>query len=265
MGFIAPFLPAIGGAIGSLFGGRGKEIGGAAGTAGAGIVGGLLARPSGEEKAVTREQALQAGLQTEGMRRALGFGRELAPLALRTFREGTGATGGAIDYWRRILSGRTGAAAALSPEINQIINSYRQARIASRGLAPRGGGASALTRRIDEEVLPGQIAGLLATARPVAAEQLGGLGFQLGQLGTTGMTTAGQLFGRGTGAGGALLQYGPNVRQQQFDFGTRMASMLDPLINILFPDKGGGAGTIPPPTIPPGRHPGDVSPGDPEH
>ncbi len=220
MPFLAPFVPALIGA-------------------GASIGGGLLAgRKSSEEKEAAKAAATQAGIQTQASREALGLGRAFAPETVGAFRRGARTTGQAVDYWRRILSGRTGAAAALSPEINQIVQSFRGARQASRALSPRGGGSSALTRRIDEEVIPGQISGLLATARPGAARELSTLGTNLMSSGLTGLGTVGQLFGQGTGAGAPLLQYGPQDRRQQFEAGTAIGANIMDIIKMI-PGIGG--------------------------
>jgi len=214
---------------------------------GGALLGGLFGGPSKEEKEVMRAQAEQARLQSSGMREGLGLGRKFAPMALRTFGRGARATSSAVDYWRRILSGRTGAAAVFAPEINQIIQSYQGARQAGRTLNPRGGGSSALTRRIDEEVIPGQISGLLATARPAAAQQVGELGTNLMQMGGGGVGTAGGLFGMGTGAGTGVLQYGPVQRKQQIEFGEKIGSMIEPILREIPWGKifggGGGGGT----------------------
>ena len=213
---------------------------------GGALLGGLFGGPSKEEKEIMRAQAEQARLQSSGMREGLGFGRKFAPMALRTFQRGAQATQGAVDYWRRILSGRTGAAAALSPEINQIVQSYRGARQAGRTLNPRGGGSSALTRRIDEEVIPGQISGLLATARPTAAREIGTLGTNLLQSGVGAVGTTGQMFGLGSGAGSSVLQYGPEQRKQQISFGEKIGSMIEPILReIPGGDIFGGGGTAP--------------------
>lgn len=241
---------------------------------------------SDEEKRIEAEQAAQSGLQTEGMRESLAFGRQFRPMALSTYRRGEKGATRATDYWSRILSGRTGATEVLSPEINQIINSYKQARRASRTLNPRGGGTTALTREIDEAIIPGQISGLLARARPAAAGALGTLGTQLMQLGGTGVGAAASMFNLGTGAGDATLGFGPQSREQQFRFGEKLSEGFGPLIDILFPGpKGNGNGTengggngggngdgnggttvnlppiFPPPNIPPFTPPFNPNPG----
>lgn len=199
------------------------------------LLGGLFGRKSREEKEAERASAEQARLQTTGMREAIGLGREFAPAAGRLMRMGGRAISPAVDYWQRILSGRTPAVAALAPEINQIIESYRAARTAGRAISPRGalGGTSALTRHVDEALVPGQIAGLLATARPAAAGQLGTLGTNLLGRGIESMQTVGQLFGRGAGAGAALLQYGPQSRRQATEFGEKLGGALEPIIRSI--------------------------------
>jgi hypothetical protein len=235
---IIPFIPSIIGGVGSAVGGW------------------LGGRKGKEEKAAEAALAEQAGVQTEAMREGLGLGKKLAPMATSAFRRGIGTTQGAVDYWRRILSGKTGATEMLAPEINQIINSYRQARIAGRTLNPRGAGATEFTRRIDEEIVPGQISGLLATARPEAAAQLGTLGPNLASLGLTGLGTTGQLFGQGAGAGSALLQYGAQNRQQGWQFGQDLAKLLEPIGEIIL--KKWPPVTAPTPT--PGPTPGPPPP-----
>jgi hypothetical protein len=168
--------------------------------------------------------------------------------------------GGALDYWRRILSGREGAASVMGPQINQIINSYRQARIAGRTLNPRGGGSSEMTRRIDEEVIPGQISGLLASARPMAAQQVGALGGDMTQLGFGGMGTTSGLLNLGSGAGTGVLQYGLGRAQQQSDLGRDLGRNLLSLWpssqpGAPFPGGTGTGGSLPP-NFPPNPFPG---------
>lgn len=242
MGFLAPFAPQIIGGIGSAVGGW------------------LGGRKSATEKRAEQSLAEQGELQTEGMRRGLALGGKLAPMATSAFRKGIGTTQGAVDYWRRILSGKTGATEVLAPEINQIINSYRQARIAGRTLNPRGAGATEFTRRIDEEIVPGQISGLLATARPAAARDLGTTGVNLAQLGLTGLGTSAQLFGQGTGAGAPLLQYGTQNRQQGWQFGKDLAGLLEPIGEWITkrwpPIKPGTPSTVPTGPTGPTTNPG---------
>jgi hypothetical protein len=238
---IIPFIPALIGA--------GASIGSA-----------ILGRPGQEEKDVMTAQAEQAQLQTEAARKGIGFAEELQPLSMNLLRRGQGAMGGALDYWRRILSGRESATSVMGPQINQILNSYRQARISGRTLNPRGGGGSEFTRRLDEEVIPGQISGLLASARPMAAQQVGALGGDMSQLGFGGMGTASGLLNLGTGAGTGVLQYGLGRAQQQSDLGRDLGRNL----LSLWPSGGGGApfpggtgtgGSIPP-QFPPNPFPG---------
>ncbi len=217
---IIPFIPAIIGGVSSVVGGA------------------LAGRKGSEEKSAASAAAAQANVQASASREGLALGRKFGPEAFRTFRRGARETGTAVDYWRRILSGREGAAATFGPEINQIISSFRGAREAGRTLNPRGGGGSAFTRRIDEEVIPGQISGLLASARPMAAREIGGIGTNLMQSGITGLGTTGQLFGQGQGAAGPLLQYGVANRGQNYQFGQDIGGTIMDIIRQI-PSIGG--------------------------
>lgn len=228
MPFIAPIIGA------SLIG------------AGATVGSTLLARhKGGTEKAVLAAQAEQAQAQAEAARKGIGFAEEMQPISMRLLRRGQGALGGALDYWRRILSGREGAASALGPEINQILNQFQQARVAGRTLQPRGGGATALTRRIDEEVVPGQIAGLLATARPAAAQQIGALGGDITQLGLGGMGTTSGLLNLGTGAGTGALQYGLGRQGLMMEAGRGLGRNILDIMRLGREGGGGGISSIP--------------------
>jgi len=195
---------------------------------GASIGSGLLAgRRSGEEKRALASQSRLTDIQTKAAGEGLDYARQFQPFAMDFLRRGGSGLGGAMDYWRRILSGRDQATSLLSPEISQITEGYRGARESSRTLNPRGGGSSAFTRNIDEAVIPGQIGNLLATARPQAASNVGSIGEALLQLANSTGTTAGNfLRGTGGGAGQGILNYGLNRTGQQYDIGSGVGSVL---------------------------------------
>ena len=225
MPFLAPFIPALIGVGGSI---------------GAGY---LASRKSREEKQALASQTRLAQLEEQAAERGFERSQEISPFTDRFLSRGSQGMGGAMDYWSRILSGRESASSLLSPEINQIIESYRGARTASRTLNPRGGGGSALTRRIDEEVIPGQIGGLLATARPRAASEMATLGTNMASLGRDlGGVETGLLRGVSPGAAGGLLNYGLNRRAQQFNIGSSVGRSIFDIIRMT---RGGGGLSFP--------------------
>lgn len=198
---------------------------------GTSLLGGWLAgRKSKEEK-----RALAA--QGEAIQSGQAIQEELQPFRMDFLRRGQGAMGGALDYWRRILSGRDEATSLLSPEIRQITEGYRGARTASRTLNPRGGGTSAMTRRIEEEAIPGQIGGLLATARPQAAGEVATLGTNMSEIGRGLAGVESGLLG-GVGAGSTnLLNYGLRRTAQQYDIGSGIGKSLFQFMQMF--NKGG--------------------------
>ncbi len=224
MPFLAPFVPAMIGAAGSI---------------GAGILG---SRQSGSTKRALRSQEKLMGVQTEAAQQGLDYSRDFQPFAMNFLKGGQEGLGGAMDYWRRILSGRDSATSLLSPEINQITQGYRGAREASRTLNPRGGGSSAMTRRIDEEVIPGQIGGLLATARPTAASNVAGIGESMANIGlNTGNLMGNFLRGTGQGAGEGILNYGLNKGAEDRLRGEGIGKGIFEILK-LFNIGGGGGG-----------------------
>ncbi len=211
------------------------------------LIGGLFGWLS-NRKSKSEKNAMAAN--AEATRRGMEMQEELQPLRMDYLQKGQGAMGGALDYWSKILSGRDSATSLLSPEINQITQGYRGARTASRTLNPRGGGSSAMTRRIEEEVIPGQIGGLLATARPRAAGEVSTLGTNMSQIGTSLAGVESGLLGGAGSNSGNLLNYGLRDRAQQYTTGAGIGrSMFD--IYKYFnkgkgtPDISGLAGGIP--------------------
>ncbi len=212
--------------------------------AGGSLAGGWLAgRQSGSERRALAAQEKLTGIQTESAQQGLDYARDFQPFAMNFMKRGQEGLGGAMDYWRRILSGRDQATSLLSPEINQITEGFRSARTASRTLNPRGGGSSAFTRRIDEEVIPGQIGGLLATARPTAASNVAGIGESMASLGVnTGNLMGNYLRGTGQGAGQGILNYGLNRTAQQYTIGQGIGSSMFDLLKMFIPGSSGGSG-----------------------
>ncbi len=225
MPFLAPFIPAL--------------ISGGA-SIGAGLLG---SRQSGETRRALSAQEKLMGVQTESAQQGLDYARDFQPFAMNFLKKGGEGLGSSMDYWSRILSGRDQATSLLAPEISQITQGFRGARESSRTLNPRGGGSSAMTRRIDEEVVPGQIGGLLATARPTAATNVRGIGESLANLGlNTGNLSSNFLRGAGTGASEGILNYGLNRNAQQYEQGSGIGKSLFEILK-LFNFGGGGAGT----------------------
>lgn len=199
-----------------------------------GLFGWLGNRKSGAEKRAlsTNEEAARRGIEMQ---------EELQPLRMDYLQKGQGAMGGALDYWSKILSGRESATSLLSPEINQITQGYRGARTASRTLNPRGGGGStALTRRIEEEAIPGQIGGLLATARPRAAGEVSTLGTNMSQIGSSLAGVESGLLGGAGATSGNLLNYGLRDRAQQYEMGSGIGRSVFDIYKYFNKGKGGG-------------------------
>ncbi len=209
-------------------------IGGGA-TVGAGY---LASRKSKEEKQALQSQTRLAQLEELASSRGFERSKEITPFTNRFLSGGAQGLEDSMGYWNKLLSGRESASSFLSPEINQIVSNYGAARTASRNLNPRGGGSSALTREIDEAVIPGQIGGLLATARPTAARELGTLGANASSLGSSlASVETGLLRGVSPGAAGNLLNYGLNNRAQQFDLGSSVGTSLFEIFKMF--QKGG--------------------------
>lgn len=209
------------------------------GTAAAGY---LANRKTSEEKLAYSAQARLSELEALAASRGFERSKDIAPFTDRFLTQGVQGTGDAMGYWGKILSGRESASSLLAPEINQINTSYDAARTASRTLNPRGGGASAFTRQIDEGVRPGQISGLLATARPRAASELGVLGVNSTSLGTNlASVETGLLRGVSPGASANLLDYGLRNRGQQFDMGSSVGGSIFDIFKMF--QKGGGTQT----------------------
>ncbi len=215
--------------------------------AGGSALGGWLAsRQSGSTKRALAGQERLAGVQTEAAQQGLDYARDFQPFAMNFLKKGGEGLGGAMDYWRRILSGRDQATSLLAPEISQITQGFRGARESSRTLNPRGGGSSAMTRRIDEEVVPGQIGGLLATARPTAATNVAGIGESMASLGVnTGNLMGNYLRGTGQGAGQGILNYGLNRTAQQYQQGQGIGSSIFEFMKLFGMGGGGGGDKAP--------------------
>jgi len=256
MGFLAPFIPALIGAGGSV---------------GAGL---LAGRKSKEEREALSAQTRLAQLEELASSRGFERSKEITPFTNRFLTRGSQGMGSSMDYWSKILSGRESASSLLSPEINQITDNFSAAREASRTLNPRGGGSSAFTREIDEAVVPGQIGGLLATARPRAASEMGALGTNMSSLGRDlASVETGLLRGVSPGSAGSLLNYGLNRRAQDLDIGSTIGRSLFQFMQMFqgggggapFPGGTGSGGNIPsqfppnprpgPPQMPPGMSP----------
>ncbi len=206
---------------------------------GASVAGGYLAsRKSKEEKEALSAQTRLAQLEELASSRGFERSKEITPFTNRFLSGGAQGLESSMGYWNKLLSGRESASSLLSPEINQIVNNYGAARTASRTLNPRGGGSSALTREIDEAVVPGQIGGLLATARPQAAQQIATLGSNMSSQGSSlASVETGLLRGVAPGSSSSLLDYGLRNRGQQFDIGSSVGGSLFEIFKMF--NKGG--------------------------
>ena len=217
MGFMAPAVPWI------IKGGT--------------MLGGALASKWGQGQAMKRspeEAAALAGAQ--------GAAGDLRDMSGGLYARGGEALGKSLpymtqagDYWSTLLGGNRGAAALATAAPRAAITD--QARGAERFLqrsGVRGGAADVAKAEIGRDRF-NQIAQLTAGVQPAAAMQLGQLGTQFGQLGST-------LAGQGTAAAEGAGRINTNLLGQGFqnrsyargegqEFGKEMGGLLFDILN----------------------------------
>lgn len=179
----------------------GVALGGAA-------IGGALNAPNGSQKAATAAQTQAIQNQSAIALQAAGQGQGYNNMALPAYSN-------ALDFWQAILRGdRTSLNSFLGPEINQYRQGQQNALQNVSQFAPRGG---ARTTALAE--LPFQqaktVGDMYASARPVAAGQVGAIASDLGAKGMAGLGAG--ISGEGSAAGAYLnaAQLANKQQQQQ--------------------------------------------------
>jgi hypothetical protein len=192
MGFLAPALPWIG--------------------KGAALIGGWLGGKKAQSSAMQRSPEELAALGgAQGAAGSLGrMGSSLLQGGQQTLGQGTGMLGSAGNYWQTLLGGnRAAMSQATAGPRAALTDQYRGAE---RGLERSGlrGGVRDLASAELSRDRAGKIAGLTTGVQPFAAQQLAGVGSELGSLGTS-------QAGLGVGAAGAGGQLWSRLLGEGFD------------------------------------------------
>ena len=223
MGFLAPALPWI--------------------AKGGALLGGWLGGKKAQSSAMARSPEEQAAIGgAQGAAGSLGrMGSSLLSGGQQTIGQGVGMLGNAGNYWQTLLGGnRAAMAQATAGPRGALTDQYRGAE---RGLERSG--LRGATRDLASAELSrdraSKIAGLTTGVQPMAAEQLSGIGGQLGQLGMgqagLGVGAAGQgasIWTRLLGEGSENRRYG---RAEGEKAGTGIGSLI---FDILSGFGGGG-------------------------
>lgn len=230
MGFLLPALPAIIGAGGAVAGGL---LGRGGGGAGGGTSGTVAPPPlSAEEQGLlTKQNTLIDWLSKSG--------QDLFGLGLPSLQA-------AQNFWLPILSGdRSKALEVLGPDVDTIAKQYDTARKNILATAPRGGAREMVLSqsRTDEA---GDVGRLLATARPMAAQALTGIGggasqlaLGAGQAGTQGISSAMSALSQARNAQNYQGYLDLLRRGQNIGIGTGLGQLAAGLLSKL-PFFGGG-------------------------
>ena len=205
---IAPALPFVGpafSAIGSLFGGG----------------------QSGQQQQATELlRKLTGQLQ--------GTAAEFSPFANKFLTQAGQGFGSAMNFWAPLLSGsRTAASSVLAPDISRVNEQFQGILDATRG-ARTGAGASIYAAAPYQQ--QAQIQSIYQGLRPQAAQAMGQLGGQMGQLGQgtlqTVLAALGQALGGGQGLlGQANIGYGQS-RAAGSVFGSALNEIMKNLGNL---------------------------------
>lgn len=206
---------------------------------GASIAGGLLSKnkQSDAQKQQTQLQNDLLKQQQQGAQFALGQAQSLLP-------QSQGLYNKAIDYYSPLLSGdRKATFEATAPERLQLGRDYN-ANLKALQFAPRGGGRGAAMQDVDAQQ-QSQIANLLFSLRPQAAQNLSAIAGQLGAEGTA-------LYGAASGTNASSINSltnigGLNLAQKQQDATSSQAlgGALFQLFTSLLKAKGGSSGSLP--------------------
>ena len=212
--------------------------------AGASLLGGWLSGRHAKKAAAQRSpEEMQALAGAQGAATGLGtLGQQGFQQGTAAFGQGLGNLGQAGNYWQTLLGGnRAAMAQATAGPRGAITDQYRGAE---RGLERSGvrGGVRDLAMAELSRDRAGKIAGLTTGVQPGAAQQLAGIGGDIGQLGL-GMAGLGA---QATGGAGSLWSHllgaGAGNRYQANEAGQAAAapwgSIFFDLLSGMF--KGGG-------------------------
>lgn len=265
MAFLAPLIPAIGGILGGIFGGKSNAINGttAAQQQGANILNNQAAQ---QATAAGRgnDFALEQGTQARGW---MGNAQDEYGKANTFLNMSSNTLNPVSDYYSNILSGNRAAMMdAASPEIQNINANFNQAQRQAGQYAPMGGGRANLLAQLPLQ-RAGAIGTLFQTIRPQAAQGLqniaaqranlagitGGMAGQQGQIGaglsTNTLSNLLNFGAGGTQTGSALANFGLGQGAQQnqagAQFGGGISNILGaiPWANIFKSGSGGNTGT----------------------
>ena len=141
-------------------------------------------------------EPLEGNSRDQFMRSMFNWGGSTGQNLMQT---GGSATGQAMDYYSKLLSGNPAAMSqAIQPEAGAIRQQYDQLRKQTDQFAPMGGGRASTMMSLPYKQ-QSDIGKLLAQVRPNAALQLGGLGTQQQQIANQllQLIIGGQMTGRG--------------------------------------------------------------------
>lgn len=268
MPFLAPLIPAVVGAIGSAAPAIGGALASGLGTVG-GALGGALTGASGLAANLGRAglqigtsllgskltggtpqtmQGPMGGLtaaQQLGMQTAQG----LLPQGQSLIGQAVNAYQPALSYLTRLVSGDRGLMTqALSPQLNQIGQTYNANVAAQEALTPRGGGRAALMTAMPYQQAQTML-DLYNQARSGAVAQLPGIAQGIGSLASPLFGAAVSGLNAATSAGAQNLQYAylqnQANRQAGQQLGQGIASIFNPAGKQGISNTGGGGPTNP--------------------
>lgn len=160
----------------------------------------------------------------------------LAPYGQQMAQSGQQNMGMVQSYLRNLMSGDRGLTMqTMAPEINNLTQQYQGAIQAQRSQMPRGGTSAGQAGNLGTQ-LQGNINNLLFSARPMASQQLAGLGSQQSSLGLGALGGAGGLTNN-------MLNYGLNAQQQMFgqgqQIGQGIGNFISPFLQYYMMNMGG--------------------------
>lgn len=222
MGFVAPFIPAIGGAIGGILGGK-KATSSA------------MTRTPEESVGLKGAQTAGSSLAGQGTQQ-FATGAQMIGQGAQTLSQPTG-------YYQKLLGGnRALASQAVAAPRGAITDTYRGAE---RGLEQSGvRGAARDQAKIElNRQRAGAISSLITGVQPAAAEALTsigqgqvGAGAGIAGQGSAATGQAGSIFSQLLGEGAANRQYG---RQEGEKFGQGFGGLIFDLLSGLGKKSGG--------------------------
>jgi hypothetical protein len=157
--------------------------------------------------------------QKKQLRRQNAMGNEAAGMGRNFYNQSQQAYGPAMNHYRQLASANPLAVReAIAPEMNAMTDQYRNAYNSARTLHGRGGMSANQASQMPFD-LAGKQTNMMYSARNNAAQQLAGMGGQLGGLGFQG-------FGMGAGIHQNLFQNTLAARQQQYQEGAGAGESL---------------------------------------